>query len=132
MYGPPIVVEYGSPYAEFVLKGSVTDTEGNALENIRVILKPYEGYPEANYTLRTNSAGRYEFDAMSVFPSIQMTVTAEDTDGTDNGGEFAPQDAVVELKSSDFTDGDGWYAGKAEKTVDFQLEEIANTGGDEE
>ena len=129
MYGVP-VPEYGAPYADFVIKGKVSGEGAGELEGIQVVLKPYKENDYANETISTDAAGGYEIRKQWWDSSGNFTVQviAEDIDGDANGGEFAKQVKEVGLKSSDFTGGDGWYDGQAEKTVDFELKKIT---GDE-
>lgn len=122
MYGPPPAPEYGSPYAEFVLKGKVSDTQGQPISDIRVVLKPREKSNYMNDTVRTGMDGKYLFKPNNALGWEIIKVIAEDTDGEDNGGEFAPKTEELDMKGVEFKGGDYWYKGRAEGSVDITLE----------
>jgi len=112
-------MKYGEPYAEFELKGKVTDTLDNPIENIRVTIQPseYSG-------VYSDTAGNFRLT--EYMPSYaNVTVKIEDTDGEENGGDFFTQIISFPLKQEDFvTDKkkDKWYEGKASKEINFKLE----------
>ena len=127
-------VEYGMPHADFEVKGKVVDSESkDPIEGIKVFVK-HEGYQDNYYEVmsaETNTAGEYSMrDKQWMYGyGSTLKVITEDIDGESNGGKFAIQTKEIELKKSDFTGGNGWYDGQAEKTVDFELKKIT---GDEE
>ncbi len=122
MYGPP-ADEYGSPRADFELKGKVVNEAGAPIEGIEVSAKwqIYDFYP--THTTTTDSNGEYLIeDPDAWFGTTKLTITAEDVDGEENGGEFATEDSEIEVKPEDYVGGDGrWYDGKATKTANFTL-----------
>ncbi len=117
------VSAYGTPNADYSVKGKVTDEAKNPLENIRVVLKPDQNRNYKNDTTYTNSVGEYALKSEGAFPMKLIQVIAEDIDGEDNDGSFAAQTEEVPIEKSDYKGGSGnWYSGKAEKTVNFELE----------
>lgn len=117
--------EYGTPHADFVVKGKITDkaTE-NPINNMAVINKPSTS-PHGNDTVRTNAEGNYElkFTATS-FGAEDLTIYASDTEGTENGSYISD---TIRIKASELKqiakNGGSWYFGKFEKTgTDFQLD----------
>lgn len=123
---------YGSPHADFEVKGKVTDEAGTPVEGIRVSVKPAEGGDYPSMSSQTGAAGEYQMSERRwMYLDISLNVIAEDIDGEANGGEFATQIIPIELKKSDFTGGDGdWCNGKAKKTLTLrskkQLPKILN------
>ncbi len=118
--------EYGCPWAEFSVKGLVTDTEKNPIEGIRIVI---EAEKQERFTVVTGSDGRYaltERPAGTVTGNV--TVTADDIDGPENGGVFASRSETLSISGEDYTGADGWYRGSYEGEVDFALEKAA---GDE-
>ncbi len=109
-------MKYGVPMARFEVKGKVTDTEEQPLKDIRVVVARYD-------TVRTDSAGHYEYYSdLSAREGI-MPIEAIDMDGDANGGNFASTTVYVTLSKKDFKDGgDGYELGKATKEVNFKLE----------
>ena len=114
--------KYAARMASFELKGKVTDTLDNPIENIRVTLKPSEYGADGAYS---DAAG--DFLLIShIHPRENMLITVkiEDTDGEENGGEFITQTISFPLKQEDFvTDKrrDDWDEGKACKEINFKL-----------
>lgn len=117
-------VMYGSPSAEWSVKGKVVDESGKSVPGLQVVLiNHYENSASVIYdqndwpldTLRTGTDGSYEA-ARHGFPLQQLKVEVKDIDGEANGGEF--HDASVIVKDFKFEDGDGaWYSGHADINV---------------
>lgn len=130
MYGSPPAPEYGAPYADFVLKGGVTDDAGKPIEGIQVVLKPFVEHNHFNDTVKTDVAGKYIVSKdRGYMLTGTMSVIAEDIDGEENG-EFKKQVQTFDMKQSDYAGSDGWYVGHAEKTVNFVLEHVAPEGNE--
>lgn len=116
--------EYGTPSADFIIKGKVTDKETQAPINNIAIIRKTETSPYGNDTVKTDSNGEYELK-FTYFPTVNHRIFAEDLDGDQNGGDYAPDS--LKLNSSQMKKikkGDGsWYAGAFEKKdVNFKLE----------
>ena len=63
--------EYGTPYARFTFKGTVTDAEAHSpLESIRVISRSAEA-PELTDTVYTDRAGAYLMEFEHIFPNVE-------------------------------------------------------------
>lgn len=113
--------EYGSPHADFEVKGKVVDAiSGDPVEGIRVTVSA--GYNEMS--AETNAVGEYSARDPYWWPTGgTFTVDAEDMDGEENGLYDAAME-TIEVSGSDFKGGDkSWYAGKLVKTVNFALGE---------
>lgn len=125
---------YGSPHADFEVKGKVTDTAGTPIEGIRVSVEPAESAGYLFMSAQTGATGEYRMlDKQWMRMSIKLNVTAKDIDGEANGGEFETQTISIELQESDFKGDDGdWYMGKAEKTVNFTLEKTTTEDTEQE
>lgn len=118
------MVEYGTPTADFVIKGTITDsTTTQSLKNIRVIRQMDENglYGDTTYT---DAKGYYQF-TFSDFPveHPEFKLKTEDIDGNQNGGDFETRKVSVRIISTDWTEpGDKhWYRGKAVKIQDIKL-----------
>jgi putative lipoprotein (rSAM/lipoprotein system) len=114
--------EYGTPYADFEIKGVVTSKEtGQPIQNIRVIRNPF-----GSDTLYTDVDGKYYFQCggSSIYGGQTFHLKVEDIDGEANGGDFVPQEIEVVITEDDrIKKGDGkWYEGKFGKTVGIELE----------
>lgn len=106
--------EYGTPNADFVVKGTVKSLETNQpVPQIKVKAGSDSAYSDAS--------GKYEVVYKSFPQSQDVLVQFTDADGTSNG-VFQPLDTIVKFENPEFEDGSGsWYQGKTEKTVNVSL-----------
>lgn len=109
---------YGVPRADTRTQGRVTDKSGNPIPGIQV---RSNGAPSK--AVRTMADGSYDIADESASRTAWLTFT--DTDGPENGGQFAEKSAEVTFTEADRTaKGDGWYEGSFARTgVDVTLEE---------
>jgi putative lipoprotein (rSAM/lipoprotein system) len=110
------LIEYGSPHAEYSVKGAVTDVSGAPVAGIEILIKDRSGYDESKPAY-TNGQG--EFDVTySAFPNEKFILTATDVDGEANGSFKADSVEVVFSKDDFYKPGDGhWYDGAARKEI---------------
>lgn len=90
-----MVVEYGTPHADYILKGLVTDEAGTPVKNIKMSAKILSKTGAGTYmieignlgTAQTDESGRYvlEYDGMA---RTDLKMIVEDVDGEANGGDF--------------------------------------------
>lgn len=114
-YGP-LVVEYGTPHANFKVNGSVkSEVTSDNLPNIRVVM--------GEDTAFTDEQGNYQVGAID-FPNDQtFLVEFNDIDGEANG-EYQPLDTIVEFVDPEFSGGsDGWDHGEVEKEINVKLKD---------
>ncbi|MBQ9462337.1 MAG: radical SAM-associated putative lipoprotein [Bacteroidales bacterium] len=124
---------YGSPHADFSASGTVTDTQGNAIEGIRVAVQQHRHYANSddviydqndwyeNDTLFTNAQGQYSLTRSAFAKPTDVTIVFEDVDGPANGGEYeslSVSPEVVQTKKGDRS----WYGGAFEVSADVTLE----------
>lgn len=109
---------YGTPRADTRTQGKVTDKSGNPIPGIRV-----QSNDDQSNATRTSADGSYDLAGKSTGKTTWLTFT--DTDGPENGGQFAEKSLVVEFTEADRTaKSDGWYQGGfARSGVDVELEE---------
>ena len=124
---------YGQPHADFTFKGTVKDSGGKPVKDIRVIVDYYEtGYSERpvqqlmfSDTLYTDNEGIALKTRELISGNVKTTVTLTDLDGEDNGGEFKEL-KVENLESRQVKKGDGdWYQGAFVCESEFTLEKKA-------
>ena len=89
--------EYGTPYAEYEVKGRVSDSEGTPISGIKVSMGE-EGSLDS--VAVTDADGRFHVI------HIQFT----DIDGEAGGGLFEEQTVTVQAEMVE--EGDGWSRGK--------------------
>ncbi len=118
-----MATEYGTPYAEYEVKGTVTDEVGKAISDIQVDLAQRvqeHRYIKLGSPSITNRAGHYAVSA-GTFPGQELTLIVTDTDGEANGSYASDTIAVRFEKKDYYKKGKGWFEGAARKTVDIKL-----------
>jgi putative lipoprotein (rSAM/lipoprotein system) len=119
MYGT--IVEYGCPYADYVVKGSVTDEVGNPIQGIKITAPNGSDLDsQFNQIVQTDAKGNFTLKEFSSMRGHDMIV--EDIDGEANGGEFLSDTILVEtLPMTQTEKGKGWYGGKFDVKADIKL-----------
>ena len=128
MYGPP--VEYGTPQADFILKGTVTDEIGTPVQGLKTSLKEVYKHDLVTNTygvdsIQTNESGNYQLKLgkESNFFKENVKLIVEDIDGEANGGEFLSDTLDIDYnKAVKVGEGDQrWYEGTFEVVTDIKL-----------
>ena len=124
-------VAYGSPTANYSVKGKVTDEQGNPIPELEITLSAVvsQTLPGGRYnesitrmhdfsgmgsSFKTDQKGNYDFQ-LHGWPANELQINVKDTDGAANGGQFAEdsvrttQVAFVKNKK----DTNPWYWGEA-------------------
>jgi len=120
--GGGMVVAYGSPHADFVVKGNITSAKDNSvIKGIRVIAQGVTtyGYYPAD-TVKSDASGNYtaKITEMSL---TQIKLNLTDIDGSENGS-FQSLDTLVTYTNPKFTGGDGsWYIGSTEQVLNIKM-----------
>lgn len=107
--------EYGTPEADYKVKGMVTDVDGHPVPGINVSMF----YAETT----TDNDGRYEVGVRNLGIDTAY-VSFRDVDGADNG-RFADTVGAVSFRDAHFEGGHGWYEGEATKTLDMTLRTLS-------
>ena len=125
MYGPP--VEYGTPHADYIIKGRVMDESGTPVQGIKTSLKKVFENNNKHYALGVDSvqsdvSGNYQLKSTDRQNQYDKVIV-EDIDGEANGGEFLSDTLDVDYNKAVKTkDGDGkWYLGIYEIIQDVKL-----------
>ena len=114
---------YGSPSADWTVKGKVIDDAGNPVAGLQVVLgNLYESNENVIYdqefwpldTLKTGTDGLYAVDQHG-FPLNCLRIDVHDIDGKAGGGEYA--DASLIVRDFEFEGGKGWYEGHADINI---------------
>lgn len=119
---------YGSPSANFIVKGKVGTAINSPIAGIKVemSMEINNGTEKVSYLLNTassaESTGIYKVTGYGQWPGDKtFMLKFTDIDGALNG-EFETLDTTVVFKDPKFTGGDGnWYEGQAEKEVNVKL-----------
>jgi len=132
--GCETVVEYGTPTADYEIRGTVTDSiTALPVQNASVIVTLTKTHNEPDTTItvvdtlastNTDVSGKYDIQ-FSEFPleEISVKLKVADEDGIANGGDFASVEKTVVFKRTDLEGKkSGWYDGKAVKTQDIKLQ----------
>jgi putative lipoprotein (rSAM/lipoprotein system) len=121
--------EYGTPSADFVVRGKVSSDAGQPAPNVAVVMRKQlgtddDGRPQFYKvdSAGTDSNGSYRVKEQGAFPEDQAyRLTFSDVDGSANGA-LKDTTVTVEFTNPKFTGGDGsWSRGEAEREVNIQL-----------
>jgi putative lipoprotein (rSAM/lipoprotein system) len=132
----PARLEYGTPHANYTVSGKVTDTQGKALSQIRVVIPTIvhetPGRPgfipdrptttiEIKDTLFTKSDGTfvYTYDG---FPTDTVRIHLKFEEPSINPS-FEADSTRVNFTLSDLKGGKRWYYGSAKKEVNMKLKQ---------
>ena len=123
-----LVVEYGAPSADYVIKGTVMDETGAPVQGIKTSLKliykeETKVYSNGLDSVKTDATGNYQLKHRGELSLQTVKLLVEDIDGEANGGEFLSDTLDIEQnKAVKVKDGDGhWYQGEFEISQDVQL-----------
>lgn len=124
----PGVAMYGTPHADYSIKGAVETPEGTAIPGIKVSLlqeRIYDLEQSRKDTLQTtvsDEQGAFNLETRA-FPTQKLIIAAEDVDGEANGS-YQETNLNIAISKEDFQGGDqSWYSGKVEKEVTVQMKE---------
>ncbi|MBQ9215981.1 MAG: radical SAM-associated putative lipoprotein [Prevotella sp.] len=105
MYGSP-VVEYGTPYADYQLHGTVTDETGSPVKDIKVSTKyvfhNYDGtvVTDGIDSIQTDGLGKYAVGYRRYHGENDLKLIVEDVDGDANGGVFKSDTIDIDYKNA--------------------------------
>lgn len=102
----PEPVEYACPYADFLLDGTVVNSESKEpIQGIEIKFKEKTTY--------SDETSKWSFAMRGTpFPNTYFII-ATDVDGDDNGGTFDPD--TVRISPTQTISGRGWYTGVFEQ-----------------
>ena len=115
MYGPP-------PYADYKVMGTVSDEDGKPIKGIRVsvLLKYSPWSKDVEEKLYSDDKGAFQL-TRTVDDLPPVTISFEDVDGVENGGEFVSTEVTPKRNRTKDGDGKGSYQGAFEVQADVQL-----------
>jgi len=116
-----IPVEYGTPHADYIVKGVVSDEAGNPVQGIQANFMYDMNFGVISAS--TDASGNYEINARA-FPEFHdCQLVVEDIDGEANGGEFLSDTLDLSTKKPvQVKKGSGaWYDGTYELSQDIKL-----------
>ena len=108
--------EYGSPYAKFQVKGTVTSDTDEPLKGIQVVVrKKWDNNPMSADTVYTDEKGEFKTDELGTGSIGYQKVYFNDIDGEENGGSFKSDSIALEkMEKKQLEERDHWYIGKFE------------------
>lgn len=124
-------LEYGTPTANYQVKGKVTSDVGDPLEGIQVIVKDDYAYfnkgkdthSYGSDTIYTDAKGEFVSHEANSHGIYKQKVFFNDVDGDANRGSFKSDSVEVEkMEKKLIEDGKGhWYKGKYELSTTVKL-----------
>ncbi|MDE6368557.1 MAG: radical SAM-associated putative lipoprotein [Muribaculaceae bacterium] len=114
-----IPLMYGMPVGDFEIKGSVTDEDGDAVENAEIRVT-YAEAPSGLYSpfrTRTDEKGKYQIEERLWRSELKVVCVP-------NNSTNEADSVIVKLDYKHdgiHEDKDAWYEGFAEETVNFKL-----------
>ena len=108
-----VVTLYGVPYATYHIKGTVTDTDNNPLNNMQVVVKG-KGQQVLGDTINTNKKGAFEA-TVSNFPTDTLHVVIQDPNG-----HYTADSTTIVLPQVG-SNARGFYRGEHHVEADMQL-----------
>lgn len=120
--GGGMVCEYGTPTADFTVKGKVTDADGKPIKGIEISSKDLSSFIDGSgLSAVTAEDGTFVTNKIKEF-GVGGTLVFTDTDGEANGGEFVTLEKQIStLPQKQIKDGERWYRGEYEVTADVKL-----------
>ena len=121
-----ILMEYGTPYADYIIKGSVTNEAGEPVRGIKTSLKSVFDNENEHYVLgldsvETDVSGSYQLKYVGL-RDHGLKVIVEDIDGEANGGEFLSDTLDIDFNKAVKTEeGSDWYEGAYDISQDIKL-----------
>lgn len=101
---------YGSPSNSYVLAGTITDSDGKGIEDIKVGITPADGssyYGTFPRTGLTDKNGNYSLTWNDGECRSEFVLTAEDIDGEKNG-LFEQKSVNIKFEDANLTDTGEW------------------------
>ncbi len=123
MFGCDAPEMYGTPWADYEVKGKVLDADGDPIKGIKVSLIEDQYNSQSTQSLEN---GTFKV-SLGTIPFDKLKLTAQDIDGAENGGEFEEKTVELDFSKIKYTgESDGWYHGKKSLEQDIVLEEKTN------
>ena len=117
--------KYGTPAANFEVKGVVTDGE-NPIENVQVkLIRTFQEHErDWGKADTTNKQGQFSLRfGDEIFDTLRLKVIATDLNNTYQNDTSKIEFLWSDVKRNKKKRKDDWYDGKATKTVNFTLKE---------
>lgn len=111
--------EYGSPHADYTIKGKVTNEAKQAIPNLKIEILSEREYPITESETDANGKFQTSFDGLGE----NYSVAVSDLDGDVNGA-FENDTIDINFTKDDYIKkGSGWYQGELLKEIEIVLKE---------
>ena len=117
-----IPAAYGTPTADYIFEGVVTDQAGNPIKGIEVQIDgSFERGTLRTLKHETAADGTYFTDIYKECGFVR-SITYTDVDGEENGGEFESQTVkLTDMDKLQLRKGEGWYNGVFKLSAEVKL-----------
>lgn len=116
---------YGTPSADYEIKGKVLDADGDPIKGIKVNVQDdwHSAFTSQGTECQSLDNGDYSV-RIKTFPTDKLHLIVQDIDGAENGGEFDNKTIELDFSKIEYTGDKGaWYKGKKSLEQDIVLEE---------
>ena len=116
---------YGTPSADYEIKGKVLDADGDPIKGIKVNVQNdwHSAFTSQGTECQSLDNGDYSV-RIKTFPTDKLHLIVQDIDGAENGGEFEEKTVELDFSKIEYTgDKDAWYSGKKSLEQNIVLEE---------
>ena len=125
MAGCDVPVMYGTPSADYEIKGKVLDADGDPIKGVKVNVQDdwHSAFTSQGTECQSLDNGDYSV-RIKTFPTDKLHLIVQDIDGAENGGEFEEKTVELDFSNIKYTgDDDAWYWGKKSLEQNIVLEE---------
>ena len=120
MFGCDAPEMYGTPWADYEVKGKVLDADGDPIKGIKVSLIEDQYNSQSTQSLEN---GTFKV-SLGTIPFNKLKLTAQDIDGAEKGADFEEKTVELDFSKIEYTgDKDALYSGKKSREQDIVLEE---------
>ena len=121
----PVPDMYGTPTADYEIKGKVLDADGDPVKGIKVNVQDdwHSAFTSQGTECQSLDNGDYSV-RIKTFPTDKLHLIVQDIDGAENGGEFEEKTVELDFSKIEYTGDKGaWYKGKKSLEQNIVLEE---------
>ena len=104
MVGCDVPIMYGTPSADYEIKGKVLDADGDPIKGIKVNVQDdwHSAFTSQGTECQSLDNGDYSV-RIKTFPTDKLHLIVQDIDGAENGGEFEEKTVELDFSKIEYT-----------------------------